>query len=686
MEGYRRMSIKIEASERFFHKHPEQTELADSLDEAFNVTFGNQHGGMFVWLLEPKPQITERFGLQKEIIAFYSPHNKTDARTLTNIENFSSSPDFRHRVDKVVAFVIHEGDAESTTELLNQTVDWIIVTIHADELRNKQRGTFFLRSRLAERIGSFDLYGISSPIKHDKYFYGRDKLVQEIIQRVTTRGENSGIFGLRKTGKTSVLFALQRRLYDRNVLVEYMDCQSPGLYGSRWWQLLREIASRLCSSMDSKFGIKVKDDGVYDKENASNSFNHIIKRIIGYQKIQQVCLLLDEIEFITPGVSNNLGQHWDEDFVPFWQTVRSVSQEINGKLVFVTAGVNPSSVEQSHFLQVQNPIFQLAIPYYLEPLSKDFIREMVRTIGKYSGFTFDEDCYEFLKSAYGGHPYLVRLACSEVIRSKGVVPTDRTIRLTVDDFEKAQNSIRQRLSRPIKDILLSLVWWYPDEYELLLILADGDTSFVLSYLNESPEKTVQFVKYGLVHDDNGNFAIKDLLIFLRDYGISYKNEISPFKRGDLPLELLPEEPNLADLSLLFEKRTEIEVALRKYIIMLLGFKYGFDDKLISDRIVKSLKQRPQAKELSDLFIGRRPQDAINEIFLSDLKNIFKSNWEDVGAVFDKKVERFEMNMDTINIARRYEAHAKPVQPIDRDDFLNSYSWFKSRLSKVPQIF
>lgn len=680
------MSIKIEANERFFHKHPEQTELAESLDEAFNVTFGNQHGGMFVWLLEPKPQIIERFGLQKEIIAFYSPHNKTDARTLTNIENFSSSPDFRHRVDKVVAFVIHEGDAESTTELLNQTVDWIIITIHADELRNKQRGTFFLRSRLAERIGSFDLYGISSPIKHDKYFYGRDKLVQEIIQRVTSRGENSGIFGLRKTGKTSVLFALQRRLHDKNVLVEYMDCQSPGLYGSRWWQLLREIASRLCSSMDSKFGIKVKDDGVYDSENASNSFNHIIKRILGYQQIQRVCLLFDEIEFITPGVSNNLGQHWDDDFVPFWQTIRSVSQEISSKLVFVTAGVNPSSVEQSHFLKVQNPIFQLAIPYYLEPLSKDVIREMVRTIGKYSGFTYDEDCYEFLKSAYGGHPYLVRLACSEVIRSKDVVPTDRTIRLTVDDFEKAQNSIRQRLSRPIKDILLSLVWWYPDEYELLLILADGDTNFVLSYLKESPEKTVQFVKYGLVHDDNGKFAIKDLLIFLKDFGTSYKNEISPFKRGDLPLELLPEEPNLADLSLLFEKRTEIEVALRKYIIMLLGFKYAFDDKLISDRICKSLKQRPQAKELSDLFIGRRPQDAINEIFLSDLKSIFKSNWEDVGAIFDKKVERFEMNMDTINIARRYEAHAKPVQPIDRDDFLNSYSWFKSKLSKVPQIF
>ncbi|WP_312957542.1 ATP-binding protein [Stutzerimonas nitrititolerans] len=679
------MAVKQDAYERFFSVHPEQNQLAKSLGEAFDVTFGNQHGGQFFWLCEPKEIVAERFGLQKEIIVLYSPHWKTDARTLTNLERISSSSEFRHRVDKVVAIIIHEGDAETTNELLKQTNDWVIIPFQANELRDSKRGELFIRSRLAERIGTFDLFGMSSPIKHDKYFYGREPLIQELIQRISVRKENSGIFGLRKTGKTSVLYALQRRLFEKKVLVEYIDCQGPGVYGGRWWQLLQEIATRLCQTASESFGLKVKDNGLYDQHNAANSLNHLVKQITRSEKINQLVLLLDEIEFITPGISNTLGQHWDEDYLPFWQTIRSISQEISGGLVFIVAGVNPSSVEQSHFGQIQNPIFQLAVPYYLESLTKQDVRDMVRSIGKYSGFSFHEECYGLLQSTYGGHPYLIRLACSEVVRSFSKINADKKIDIGIEVFEQRQSSIKNRLSQPIKDILLSLVWWYPDEYELLLILADGDVSFVLEFLDETPEKAVQFVRYGLVHQDSGTFAIRDLRDFLNSHGESYKKEVSPFKRGDLPLELLPEQINLADLSILFEKRTEVEVALRKYLIMVLGFKFGFDDKLISNQIAKGLRARSGGLDQSQLFVGRRPQEAVNELFLSDLKPLFKANWDDLGPTFDKKLDRFEMNMDTINIARRFEAHAKPVPNIDKDEFINSYSWFKTRLSRVPGL-
>jgi hypothetical protein len=679
------LSIKQNALEKFFCHHQGQRELAELLEEAFDVSFGNQYGGQYVWILDAKSNVAERFGLQKEIVALYSPHDQTDARALTNLENIAASPDFRHRIDKVVAVLIHEGDARETADLVKQATEWIIISIHADELRNKQRGDFFLRSKLAERIGEFDLFGMSSPIKDDKYFYGRDSLVQEILQRITVRKENSGIFGLRKTGKTSVLFALQRRLWDRGVVAEYIDCQSPGIYGGRWWQLLQEMSFRISHSLERRRSKKLVDSGVYDSENAANSFNRFVKRVLGLEGVSQIALLLDEIEFITPGVSNNLGQHWDGDFLPFWQTIRSVSQEVQGGLVFVVAGVNPSSVEQPHFEQIQNPIFQLAVPYYLESLGRDDIRDMVRSIGKYSGYAFDESCYQYLKDTYGGHPYLVRLACSEVIKSKGVTSIDRKGQISSAEFERVKVAIQARLSQPIKDILLSLVWWYPDEYDLLLLLARGDGDFVAEYTRNMPEKTIQFIKYGLVRGGGGGFAIRDLQDFLSRDGESYRNAISPFKRGDLPLEVLPEQADLMDLSELFEKRTQVEIALRKYLFMVLGYKCGFDDKAISDRIMKSMDSRGGRSDQGQLFVGRRPQDAINELFLSDLKPIFKKNWDDFGPIFDKNIGRFEMNMDTINIARRFEAHAKPVHKIDKADFLNSYSWFIGRLSKVPGL-
>ncbi|MDR2306016.1 MAG: hypothetical protein LBE53_02295 [Paucimonas sp.] len=678
------MGVKPEAQERFFSRHPEQQKLAHALDEAFDITFGNQHGGLFLWLCDAKKSVGERFGLQKEIILLYSPHAKTDARTLTNLENISKSPDFRHRVDKVVALIVHEGDSEATADLLKETNDWIIVAIQAEELRNPQRGSLFIRSKLAERIGTFDLFGMSSPIKHDKYFYGRDPLVQEVIQRIS-RKENSGIFGLRKTGKTSVLYALQRRLSEKENLLEYIDCHGPGVYGMRWWQLLQELSFRLCESLLSKYGKKITDDGVYEASFAANSFNRLIKRLLGFKLFDKVTLLFDEIEFITPGLSNSLGQHWDGDFVPFWQTIRSVSQETEGRLVFVVAGVNPSSVEHSHFDHIQNPIFQLAVPYYLEALGRPDVRDMVRSIGKYSGFIFDENCYDYLQMVYGGHPYLIRLACSEVARSLGGVPVDSKIPITKESFESQYDAIRNRIAQPIKDILLSLVWWYTDEYDLLQVLAGGDKTFFLEFLSETPEKAIPFVRYGLVHQDSGEFAIRDLKDFLNMYGADYKRSISPFKRGDLPLDALPEQADLLDLSQLFEKRTEVEVALRKFILMIMGFKYGFNDQEISDRIISCLKPRAGKSDISQLFVGRRPQEAINELFLSDLKPIFRANWDDFGPTFEKNQTRFDMNMDTINIARRYEAHAKPVPIIDRDEFLNSYSWFYTRLSKVPGL-
>lgn len=266
-----------------------------------------------------------------------------------------------------------------------------------------------------------------------------------------------------------------------------------------------------------------------------------------------------------------------------------------------------------------------------------------------------------------------------------VIPIDKKTSIGISNFKEKESGIKARLAQPIKDILLSLVWWYPDEYDLLQMLAAGDKDFVAEFLKDSPEKGVQFVRYGLVSDDKGTFTIRDLQDFLREFGNQYKEVISPFKRGDLPPEVFPQVANLEDLSQLFEKRTEIETALRKLILMFFGFKCGFNDGAVSDMIIKSLARRQGRADPSQLFIGRRPQEAINELFLSDLKPIFRHNWPDFSPTFDKKQDRFEMNLDTINIARRYEAHTKPVDPVDKENFLNSYSWLRSHLARVPNL-
>jgi len=676
------MGIKASADKIHFDNHPKEREHALIFDEAFDITHGNTHGELSYWLADPKTHTRERFGFNNEVLIIYSPHPKTDARVLTSIENISRMPEFKHRIDKVVVFLVHKGDITETNNLLLGTRDRIIVPFHSSELLDRSRGSIFIRSRISEIIGTIDLFGMSSPIKSESYFFGRDDLVQKLINRSIISNESSGLFGLRKTGKTSVLYAIQRRIADRPILTEYLDCQNPGVHAARWWQVLENIIGRLVQSTYNNFKRSCKISGGYNQINAGSRFSSDVKTILADGQLSHIILMLDEIEYITPNLSGALGQHWDSDFLPFWQTVRSTHQETLGKLSFIVAGVNPSCVEQSHFKELPNPIFQLAIPQYLEPFSDKNISHMVRSIGRYAGIKFEDSAYVYLKNYFGGHPYLIRLACSEVWKVSDKEHPDRLTVLNDGSFKDRRDSIKARLAQPIKDILLSLVWWYPEEYDLLRILASGDSGFVNEYLKGQKHYFVQFAKYGLLKD-SGEFAITDLKDFLNIHGESYKKEISPFIRGDMPPELLPEVPDIEVLGKLFGMRCAVEIGLRKAIMLYLGVRYNWDNKKISDAMIAGINKRPDRQSPADLFVGKMPKDVINDLFTLDLKSIIAKNWDLFTALFDNNKIRFEMNMDTINKARRVDGHTKPFTDIEIEEFNNSYSWILGRLAKVP---
>jgi len=348
--------------------------------------------------------------------------------------------------------------------------------------------------------------------------------------------------------------------------------------------------------------------------------------------------------------------------------------------------VNPACVEEPRIGNVPNPIFQLGQPQYLEPFPTPAVREMVRTLGRYAGLRFEEDVYAYLQSTYGGHPFLIRIACSEVWRATDRTSVDEAARVTRKSFTDRNLEIRARLSEPIRDILLSLVWWYPEEYDLLQILAAGDEEFFKEYLREKGNSIVRFAQYGILAPDlSGRFAIADLRQFLREQGEIYKRAISPFTRGDMPPELLPAVPDLQLLAELFTKKSELEILLRRTILMYLGVRYHWDNGKIAEHMSKGLDRKGGRSRPDQLFLGRSPQDVINDLYTLDLKAIVTTNWDTFAPLFDSNKGRFEMNMDTINKARRVDAHTKPVPPQEIDEFRNSYEWMLSRLRKVPNL-
>ncbi|OQC42068.1 MAG: hypothetical protein BWX64_00450 [Acidobacteria bacterium ADurb.Bin051] len=676
------MSIKPDADQIHFLARPDERRLVLCLAEAFDATYAQELGGLSYWILDPTSRTKERFGLQKEVLAIYSRHQRTDARVLTTIESFVTRPDLRHRVEKSVFLLVHSGDEGEAAKLTKSDEGKVIIPFRSAELLSSGKGELFVRSRMAEVLGAIDLFGMSSPIVSERYFFGRTELVQQLARRLSVQKENAGLFGLRKTGKTSVLFAIRRALDQGTTLVEYLDCQSPGVHNARWWQVLGNLSCRLRDTLARTRNREIDIVGRYTPETAGTAFSSDVQRLLHAARVDHMLVMLDEIEWITPGISGHLGRHWDEDFLPFWQTIRATHQETANRLTFLVAGVNPSCVQRAHFGSLPNPVFQLATPHYLEPFSEQSVHEMIRVIGRYAGLKFDATIPGVLQRRYGGHPYLVRVACSEVWRQHKSLGPDEIRVLGGKEFDAASRRIAARLAQPIKDILLSLVWWYPDEYELLQILAGGDAEFVQEYLKESPDAFVQFASYGLLRE-NGDFAIADIRDFIREHGEAYKRELSPFSRSDVRPEMLPAAPDLDELGRLFAKKAELELKLRKLIVMYLGVQNGWSAEKMAHAMILGLKKSDERPEPAALFVGREARDVINDLYTADLASIICRHWDLFKNVFDDHKPRFEMNMETVNRARRVDGHTKPFTSEEINEFENSYRWVLARLKNIP---
>jgi hypothetical protein len=208
--------------------------------------------------------------------------------------------------------------------------------------------------------------------------------------------------------------------------------------------------------------------------------------------------------------------------------------------------------------------------------------------------------------------------------------------------------------------------------------------FVEEYIRHNPDLMIQFGRYGVLKKDyRGGFAIRHMRDFLITSGQAYKRELSPFRTSDIPAEVLPQVPDLEQLTHLFSLRTDIEIRLRRAIILYMQVTHSFDPSKIADAVATSLKARVARKFPASLFVGRPPEAVMNELYALDLKDIILSNWAMFAPLFQMDQVRFVQNMDTLNRARRADAHAKPLSSAEFEDFKNSYGWLLRCLERIP---
>lgn len=588
-------------------------------------------------IITPTEIYKDMFNLDREIIVVFSPYKTIEARTLDVFE-YVAKKHSALRIEKICNILV-SGDKDvevSLNDLVkNEPESQVIIPFYYEELQ-KISEQYFFRNRFRKYFYTRDLFAFEAPLKKDIYFFGRSDLIQELINRLKS-GENAGIFGLRKAGKTSLINGIERNLEKENIKTVIIDCQDTSFNQRRWHEALYYICCKISEKLSSK--VKLATEIEFSEKNASllteAYFKSVSKEVKG-----PLFIIFDEIENISRDTSP--AEHWRAglDFALLWQTMRSIFQRNNNLVFYLIAGTNPRCIEIPKIDHVDNPIFNHFTPLYIPGFEVRETREMIRKLGRRMGLTFEESVYSKLTEDFGGHPFLMRHVCSLI--SKEVRDSERPIDIARDSYRIGKERFVESHSNYLEMIISVLKDYYPDEFEMLSMLANEDIDSFNEFAELHPSYTMHLIGYGLIKKSRLGYDFS--IDTIRDYILSQ----AKYRRVGLSTEEMWSEISL--------RRNAAEIKIRKLVRVLLQANLGVAPAktAILDIFGGKRKEKLSALSYPELF-----NPNLGEIYFSDLSKILSKHWTIFKNTFSKTKQEVFSQLEFINHSRN-DAHAAEI--------------------------
>jgi hypothetical protein len=495
--------IQAEIWEGHLSEYPDEIEVIAPFLFGFEITWAKYrfayNTGLSLYFLKPNSAMIEMYGFRSEVALFYSAYNTLESRTIQAIEKFLGEEPAKGRVEKLNYILVSETKyvqqwLDSYTENI-QEQPRIVIGFSASELRENQKDRWFVTNALSSQLYSRDLYDFKLPLVKDAYFFGRKVIIGSYLDAVK-RSENRGLFGLRKTGKTSTLYRVKGLIEAEEIGNVFLyDCKDPSIRKLRWFQLIERICRDIGVRYNNKNLNSEVRNGRYDEVYASSTFSSVISKLKG-----KVIIIFDEIEYIS--FKATLDTHWKNDFIEFWQSFWACQSQFRN-LVGIVAGVNPSIAEIDSVNGVQNPLFGIISHEFLKGFEFSEMREMVRELGSKMGLIFSEEALAYLYARYGGHPYLTRIACSLLNSKIKISQEKRPVTVTKERLLEEEEERDAALQHYCEHVVSELRQFYPDEYEMLELLATNQLKDFID-LSRDPSFTRHLQSYGLLLKDSIN--------------------------------------------------------------------------------------------------------------------------------------------------------------------------------------
>lgn len=500
-----------------------------------------------------------------------------------------------------------------------------------------------------------NLLAENKAIEDDNLLFGDRGLIADTIVERCRKKEHSGIFGLRRSGKTSVLNAVLRRLARDDIKFVKIESRSELEYTSTWQIVLYDIAQKIKETIPYASSIVGESKDRY-RENAPRCFVSDVKKYCANEN--HFVVAIDEIELITYNTASATVWQTLEAYSGFWSALR------DSGCVLLVCGVNSSINEKSIInfdgKSQDNPMYGRIIncaesqKTYLPAFTDEQTKDMINTLGGYSHIAFS-NVYSHINRVFGGQPYAIRQFCAFVFENvKDFREHDKNYEVSVateSNLLKQFNASNAGQSL-CETILQHIQHYYEEEYATLSRFAHSPQNY-----NRMDSKEAQsvdhLIKYGLID---------------YDYQTGYTLfKISPIR--DYIRHNIQKDPVTMDND---ERRKYVqdfvahfEVKLKSHILTYyrtVGQENKFPSKLRNYFTPNPALTPPPDRNTATL--GELLNHKKFILYFSRLRKVYTDLWTTIGQIFEANgitKNKFNIYMIELNAGRTDADHYSPSE-------------------------
>ena len=670
---------------QFLKPHSGEMEILEKLSRHLYISYVNNydigHNTIFPFCLAGTTRLLKQFIRgQYEFLFVFSHFNSGDwqqntLRAAKHIRHLRSIAERRPLVNFYI-LISNARNLKSEIDRIKGGTDAAVIPFSFDEIL--QRNDASLRTLILDRFSEYyfenNMLGEDQAIEEDTLLFGdRGKIADSIVNRCK-EGSHSGIFGLRRSGKSSVLKAVHRRLEFNGIKYAKFESRTELAPVDSWKTALFDIARKV---REKTLGISQADGETRAEFNArlrlSSSEEDYQRRATQcfvedvqlYTRDQDTFVItIDEIERITYNTASSAVWRDLESFEYFWGALRDCGCSL--VLCGVNSTINEQSIIEFNGKTCDNPMYERIhncsdfSKTYLPSFSDEQTKTMINTLGGYSNVAFN-NVYVEINRSFGGQPFAIRQFCAFMFDQ---VKSHRRSDVLYEFSKPTFDALIVDFCNSTKGIdlfktILEHVTIYKPEYEMLKRIALSPEKYRSIEAND-----IRFIdhleKYGLIEYDRSTSYVSFSIRSLQEYIRATTN-----KR--------PEDMNNDERRRYVQDRVaECERKLKKFIFDY----YSLSGSITTGRTVlssavkpnKNANPKPDPMKCDFIELFNHNQFIM---YFSTLQKIVIDNWGSLGrALVENGIDlaRFKIGMEDLNAGRSDADHYDPEDMIGPDEW------------------